>query len=95
MGIGIDPKRADYSYIRRITPVNDRVAIVQVSTSTLASLMAREEWQRLDTYVVDPHTGKGLYVSDRLPLLTAVTTERVYGVQNNPYPRVTVFAVPR
>jgi hypothetical protein len=46
--------------------------------------MACEEWQRLDTYVVDPHTGKGLLVSDRLPLLTAVTTQRVYGCQNNP-----------
>jgi hypothetical protein len=46
--------------------------------------VACEEWQRLDTYVVDPHTGKGLLVSDRLPLLTAVTTQRVYGCQNNP-----------
>jgi hypothetical protein len=57
--------------------------------------MARDEWQRLDTYVVDPHTGKGLYVSDRLRLLTAVTTQRAYGFQNNPNPRVTVLAVPR
>ena len=42
--------------------------------------MACEEWQRLDTYVVDPHT----LVWDRLRLLIAVTTQRVYGCQNNP-----------
>ena len=57
--------------------------------------MACEEWQRLDTSVVDPHICKGLFVSDRLPVLTAVTTQRVFGCQNNPYPRVTVCAVPR
>ena len=89
--IGIDPKRADHSYIRRLTPIGARHILVQISTSDLRSMMNRLEWKSLDTYLLDAASGKGTFVSDRLPLLTAVTETHAFGYQNDPYPRVLRF----
>ncbi len=92
--IGIDPERADHSYVRRITPVGNRFALVQVSSSTLESMIDRREWMKLDTYVLDVASGKGQFVSDRFPVLSAITGTRAYGFQNDPYPRILVFRIP-
>jgi hypothetical protein len=92
--IGIDPKRVDHSYTRRITPLGNRFVLVQVSTSNLKSMVDRREWMKLDTYVLDAASGKGRFVSDRLPVLTAVTGTRAYGFQNDPFPRVIIFRMP-
>lgn len=93
--IGIDPKRADHSYIRRLTPLGKRYLIVQLSTSDLKSLMARMEWRTLDTYLLDIESGRGTYVSDRLPILSAVTEPFAYGFRNDPFPRVLRYRVPK
>lgn len=92
--IGIDPDRADHSYTRRITPIGNRFALVQVSSSNLKSMIDRREWMKLDTYVLDVASGKGLFVSDQLPILSAITGSRAYGFQNDPFPRILVFRVP-
>jgi len=86
--IGIDPASPAHSYIRRIASIDRRFTAVQITLATLKSLRARESWARLDTYLLDNATGVGVFVSDRLPMLSGRSGDRVVGFENDPFPRV-------
>lgn len=93
-GIGLDPENPDHSYIRRMVTVGDKFVLVQVAVNTAKSLRAHSPWERIDSYLLDLQTGRGTYVSSRLPLITAHMGARLLGFDNDPFPRVITLRLP-
>jgi hypothetical protein len=86
--IGLDPTRLDFSFIRRLTVLDDAFLLVQVTNSNANSLRHRREWATLDTYVVHIASGTAVYVGRGLPMITASRDGDLIGFDNDPYPRV-------
>lgn len=93
--IGIDERDPRNSFVRRITPVGGSMVVVQVGLMTPESIRDRSIWSRIDSYVLDVRDGRGAYVGSTLPLLAAMSGERLVGFENDPYPRVVLLRVPR
>lgn len=91
--IGVDPNDPRGSFTLRIRELTSGLVVVQVGLVTRESLLDRSLWSVIDTYLFDVETGRGVYVGSDLPLLGRLRGSRVYGFENDPFPRVVILRI--
>lgn len=89
--VGLDPERPTTSITLQIREVLPGFAAVQLGLVTPEAIRARTFWSTIDTYLVDTRTGETAFVSDKLPLLGGSDGNRLYGFDNDPFPRILVY----
>lgn len=91
--IGLSEKTKDFSSIARVTGAGDGLFLVQVAYHTVASRRLRNEFARLDTYVIDSSSGDAEFLSSKLPLVAQVSGNTLVTFSNDPFPRVTLMQI--
>ncbi len=92
--IGLDPQNPTNSFTLRLREVSRGMLLVQVGLMTPKSLRDRTMWERIDSYLVETSSGRGVFVSSSLPLVAGGVRDRVFGFSNDPYPRVLIMRLP-
>lgn len=96
-GVGLVPQGLAFFHgLLGVTGGNGPPVVVQYARRTAQDLAERrEDRYDIDTYVLDPLTGQGLYVGDAVPQVLAVRGDRVALLFPAPYPRVEVARLGR
>ena len=69
--------------------------VVQYGRRRTSDVRAREDRYVVETFLVLPESGQGIYVGEDLPQLLALTGDRVVALYVEPYPRVEVATLAR
>lgn len=89
--IGLAPDVAQFSLIMNIVGVNARAALVQVVSHSPRSLRDRKDYERLDSYLVDLASGRAVFVSASLPMVSFVKGATLVAFTNEPFPQVRIL----
>ena len=92
--IGLDPDGLPTSVVRRLVSLGGGIHAVQVATMTKEGLQRGSIYGRIETYLLD-QSGRGVFVGSQFPLLAALFKDRLYGFENDPFPRVLMFELPK
>lgn len=92
--IGLDPDGLPTSVVRRLVSLGGGIHAVQVATMTKEDLQRGSIYGRIETYLLDP-SGRGVFVGSQFPLLAALFKDTLYGFENDPFPRVLMFKLPK
>lgn len=91
--IGLAENTKEFSSIARVTGAGDGLFLVQVAHHSVASRRLRNEFARLDTYVIDANSGEAELLSEKLPLVAQVSGRTIVTFSNDPFPRVTLMQI--
>jgi hypothetical protein len=91
--IGLSDNTKDFSSIARITAAGDGLFLVQVAYHTVASRRLRNEFARLDTYIIDSSSGDAEFLTSKMPLVAQVSGSTIVTFSNDPFPRVTLMQI--
>ena len=75
--------------------INGDLFILQVSHSTQKSIEKNNIHSKTYTYILSYEDGKSLYVGSSLPPIYDVKSDRIITGNNYPYPKVSVFKIPK
>lgn len=91
-GVGLAPQGLTIFHgLLGVTGGKGSPVVVQYARRTAQDLAeGREDRYDIDTYVLDPLTGQGLYVGDEVPRVLAVRGDRLALLFPTPYPRVEI-----
>lgn len=92
VGVGLHVRDLPvYHLLVGVAGGGDAPLIVQYSRHTDEDTAAREEVRNdIETYVLDPHTGHGVYVGDDVPQILAVSGDHLALLHPSPYPVVEI-----
>lgn len=93
--IGLSDETRDFSLTTNVVALTPTVAVVQTIYHTTRSLRARKAYERLDTYLVDGHSGRAVFVGATLPVISYARGDHLACFLNDPYPRAMVMQLTR
>jgi len=68
--------------------------IVQFGRRTKQEILAQTDTYVVETFLVDPQTGEGLYIGEGFPEVLSLEVENLLLIQEDPFPRVEVSILP-
>jgi len=80
---------------RRVTPLPTGEVLIQVIHRTPETLEGPRPWAHVNTHLLSPTTGRGVYVGTHLPLILEASGNRLYGRRSFPYPHVEIYEFDR
>lgn len=89
-GFGVVRPENGFHLVRALTPLSGGRILLQISFSTRASYEEGFTYLKLQTYLLDVHSGEGSYLGDSFPAVISSRSTSTVSIEEDPYPRLRI-----